>query len=240
MNELTYINDGHFPRNDRCKVDWENQGLMGGVPELDPSCWGKNSIYFSASSPWCCETSCFRSLHLHASWCYATWCFLHWNTTSLLLRNMMFLAQSLLHGCKKELGCSGRNSRDIQTWNYLRAFVHQWNTEEKSLPMTMTFLLKHNFFFFIKTKKQNFWRFWQTDLHLNTLFTMVATWNGNVSSPKKGKHVRGHRGALYPCCCGCCCCCCCWNMLTCVRTWAHPLDPYQASRNRSPTSNTGV
>ena len=57
----------------------------------------------------------------------------------LLLRNMMFLAQSLLHGCKKELGCSGRNSRDIQPWNYLRAFVHQWNTEEKNLPMTMTF-----------------------------------------------------------------------------------------------------
>ena len=30
---------------------------------------------------------------------------------------------------------------------------------------------------------------------------------------KKGKHVRGHRGALYPCCCCCwwwwCCCCCC-------------------------------
>jgi len=29
----------------------------------------------------------------------------------------------------KELGRSGRNSRDIQPWNYLRAFVHQWNTE---------------------------------------------------------------------------------------------------------------
>ena len=33
---------------------------------------------------------CFRSLHLHASWCYATWCFLHGNTSSLL-RNLMFL-----------------------------------------------------------------------------------------------------------------------------------------------------
>ena len=39
---------------------------------------------------------------------------------------------------KKNLGRSGRNSRDIQPWNYLRAFVHQWNTEEKKLPMTMT------------------------------------------------------------------------------------------------------
>ena len=29
----------------------------------------------------------------------------------------------------KELGRSGRNSRDIQPWNYLRACVHQWNTE---------------------------------------------------------------------------------------------------------------
>ena len=96
---------------------------------------------------------CFRSLHLHASWCYATWCFFHWNT-SLLPRNMMFLAQSLLHGCKKELGCSGRNSRDIQPSNYLRAFVHQWNTEEKSLPMTMTFY--SNTFFFYKNEKTEF------------------------------------------------------------------------------------
>ena len=27
---------------------------------------------------------------------------------------------------------------DIQPWNYLKAFVHQWNTEEKNLLMMMT------------------------------------------------------------------------------------------------------
>lgn len=29
----------------------------------------------------------------------------------------------------KELGRSGRNAREVQPWNYLRAIVHQWTSE---------------------------------------------------------------------------------------------------------------
>ena len=101
-------------------------------------------------------------------YCYATWCFLH---------NLCFTDE------KKNLGVLAEIPEIFNlgtTWEHLyingtlkrKAFRWRWFFTDTQL-------------FLIKTKKQNFGRFWQTDLHLNTLFTMVATWNGNVSSPKK-------------------------------------------------------
>ena len=55
-----------------------------GATQQDVCGWG---VCFWVGVGW---VGCFRSLHLHASWCYATWCFLHENTSSRL-RTMMFL-----------------------------------------------------------------------------------------------------------------------------------------------------
>ena len=57
------------------------------------------------------------------------------------------------------------------------------------------FLIKHNFF--IKTKKHIFGSFWPKYLHLNTVFTMVASSKSNLSSPKEiYTRARPSRGAV--------------------------------------------
>ena len=96
--------------------------------------------------------------HLH---CYATWCFLHWNTSSLL-----FLALEHISVLR----------------NMMWGAFSQWSLKRKAFRW---FLNQTHFLFKIRTKKQNFGRFWQTHLHLETLLTMVAISNGNVSSPKE-------------------------------------------------------
>ena len=49
---------------------------------------------------------------------------------------------------------------------------------------TDDFFIKQNFFFY-KNEKAKFRKILTNTLHLETLFTMVATSNGNVSSPKE-------------------------------------------------------
>ena len=110
---------------------------------------------------------CFRSLHLHASWCYATWCFLHWNT-SLLLRNMMFLTlEDIFTATQHDVSCTISASRmKKRTWVFWQKF-QRYSTLEllESICTSMEhwrekpsdeddFLLKHNFFY--KNEKTEF------------------------------------------------------------------------------------
>ena len=108
---------------------------------------------------WVGRGGCFRSLHLHASWCYATWCFFHW-TTSLLLRNMMFLTlEDIFTATQHDVSCTISASRmKTRTWVCWQNF-QRYSTLEllESICTSMEhwrekpcdeddFLQTHNFF----------------------------------------------------------------------------------------------
>ena len=126
---------------------------------------------FNATQLLCFLLGCFYvpCTCTHAQ-CYATTVFLAGMFTFLALAHMFNATQPLcfLLGCLRSL--------HLHTCSMLR------NDCVKILDL-IDFLIKYNFF--DKNEEKKFGRLWQTNLHLQTLFTMVATSNRNVSSPKQ-------------------------------------------------------
>ena len=144
---------------------------------------------------------------------YTTWCLFHLHT-SWMLRNPVFLPlahismlRNWCRGVMTKAKCRFANSKNSGSESIKMIPCGKMPIVSKAFlrppipPKTLSlqqdrmdlwqmtywnikhFLIKRNFL--IKTKKQNFGRFWQTNLHLQTLSTMVATSNGNVSSLKQ-------------------------------------------------------